>query len=215
MSERTIYDLLAEAQAEMRNPRKTKQGQVGPRRYMYATLDDVLDCVKPALMSRGIFLTQSTRRIDGDVYAIVTSARKGDEVAELDVEPYRFDANPQELGKRETYAKRYGLCKAFAITGDDDTDGDVRAARQGAKAPERQAPNREANPDLAPVRERMRAYQKARGGIHVDEAIREICQAAGIPDLSKATEEQAQAAAEVMDQTISMAGGLADEDIDF
>ena len=31
----------------------------------------------------------------------------------------------------------------------------------------------------------------------------------------EATEEQAQAAAEVMDQTISMAGGLADEDISF
>ena len=213
MSERTIYDLLAEAQAEMRNPRKTKQGQVGPRKYMYATLDDVLDCVKPALMSRGIFLTQSTRRIDGDVYAIVTTAYKGSESAELDVEPYKFDANPQELGKRETYAKRYGLCKAFAITGDDDTDGDVRPARRQAKAA--RAPERKANPALAPVRERMRDYQKARGGIHVDEAIREICQAAGIPDLSEATEEQAQAAAEVMGQTISMAGGLADEDISF
>lgn len=134
-SEKSLYDLLAEAQEEIQNPKKFGRGQVGSRIYNYATLDDVLECVKPPLNKRGIFLTQRTEQIMGrsedgtpNVFGIViqTIVAKGGTELVLDNEPYEFDKNPQEYGKRETYAKRYSLCKAFAITGDEDTDGDVK-----------------------------------------------------------------------------------------
>lgn len=129
MSDEGIYSLLAKAQAGMASPKKNGVGQVGPRKYAYATLDDVLDSIKQALNENGLFLTQRTARGESCLF-IQTLVGHGSETLLLDEEPYEYDPNPQEYGRRETYAKRYGLCKAFAIVGDEDTDGDVQAKAQ-------------------------------------------------------------------------------------
>ena len=131
--ENDIWTLLAAAQAEMPAPRKDKTGQVDSRSYQYASLDACLDSVKPPLNSRGVFLTQYTMNEDGRFY-LMTAVRYQGESFVLDSEPYEYDANPQEYGKRETYAKRYGLCKAFALVGDEDTDGDVQGAPQPSQS---------------------------------------------------------------------------------
>lgn len=127
MADEGIYSLLAKAQAAMVSPKKNGVGQIGTRKYAYATLDDVLDAIKPPLNENGLFLTQST--VNGESCLLIqTIVGHGSETLLLDEEPYEYDPNPQEYGKRETYAKRYGLCKAFAIVGDEDTDGDVQQA---------------------------------------------------------------------------------------
>jgi len=124
--EKTLYDLLAEAQSEIESPKKDKRAQLGKREYKYADLGSVLSCIKPHLNSRGIFLSQKSVKSEQDnIYLIETSVSKGNERVVLDTEPYQYDADPREYGKRETYAKRYSLCKAFAIEGDQDTDGDI------------------------------------------------------------------------------------------
>ncbi len=132
--EKGIYTLLAEAQGEMKSPKKDKTGQVGPRKYEYASLDAVLASVKPPLNARGIFLTQKTATRES--WLTIQTIVVADEVPlVLDEQPYEYDPNPQELGKRETYAKRYSLCKAFAIVGEEDTDGDVERKAPKAKRP--------------------------------------------------------------------------------
>lgn len=132
--EKGIYTLLAEAQGEMKPPKKDKTGQVGPRKYEYASLDAVLASVKPPLNARGIFLTQKTAT--RETWLAIQTIVVADEVPlVLDEQPYEYDSNPQELGKRETYAKRYSLCKAFAIVGEEDTDGYVESKATKAKRP--------------------------------------------------------------------------------
>lgn len=127
--EKTLYDLLAEAQSEIESPKKDKRAQLGKREYKYADLGSVLSCIKPHLNKRGIFLSQKSVKSEQDnIYLIETSVSKGNERIVLDTEPYQYDADPREYGKRETYAKRYSLCKAFAIEGDQDTDGDINAS---------------------------------------------------------------------------------------
>lgn len=131
-----IYDLLAAAQAEMKNPKMRGEGSTGKRSYKYAELPDVLNCIKPALNSRGLFLLQSTERDEhGDLY-ISTRVCRGDESVELDREYYEFDKDPQDFGKRETYARRYSLNKAFGLAGEDDDDGNV------SMEPRQQAPSK-------------------------------------------------------------------------
>ena len=125
MADEGICSLLAKAQAAMVSPKKNGVGQIGTRKYAYATLDDVLDAIKPPLNENGLFLTQRTVNGENCLF-IQTIVGHGSETLLLDEEPYEYDPNPQEYGKRETYAKRYGLCKAFAIVGDEDTDGDVQ-----------------------------------------------------------------------------------------
>lgn len=126
---KTIGEALCVAQGRMSNPRKDKVAEVrtksgGKYQYSYTTLDAVLDVVRPALNSEGIYLTQRSESV-GDGMLLRTSVCYGDQSIELDATPYEYDRDPQEFGKRETYARRYSLLKAFGLAGVEDTDGDT------------------------------------------------------------------------------------------
>ena len=117
-----IYELLATAQSEMKNPKMNGHGQIGSRQYKYAELSDVLNAIRPALNNNGLFLLQKTvREEDGSLY-ISTCVCLGGDTFELDREYYTYDSDPQNFGKRETYARRYSLNKAFGLAGEDDND---------------------------------------------------------------------------------------------
>lgn len=128
-----LIRLLAEAQAEMPNPKKNRDGQKGWQTYKYATIDNVLDIVKRPLNDRGIFLTQPTGMTeDGRMRVQTVVFREGAQMV-LDTKPFEYDSDPQEFGKRETYARRYSLLTAFGLAGEDDTDGDTGPKQQAPK----------------------------------------------------------------------------------
>lgn len=132
---KSLAALLAEAQAEMPNPKKSREGQKGYQRYKYATLDAVVDIVKKPLNARGIFLTQPCDRAEDGTMRVQTVVMHEGERLVLDTKPYEYDTDPQEFGKRETYARRYSLLTAFGLAGEDETDGDARPKKpQGRDA---------------------------------------------------------------------------------
>lgn len=136
---RSLADALCAAQKQMQNPKKDKTARVrtksgGEYTYSYTTLDAVLDVVRPALNDQGVFLSQHSESASGGML-LHTRVMYGDAMQELDVTPYQYDKDPQEFGKRETYARRYSLLKAFGLAGDDDTDGDTGAG--GSEPPAR------------------------------------------------------------------------------
>lgn len=120
-----LIRFLAEAQAEMPNPKKDREGQKGYQKYKYATLDKVLDIVKAPLNARGIFITQPTGMTDDGRMRVQTVVFRDGAQMVLDTKPFEYDSDPQEFGKRETYARRYSLLTAFGLAGEDDTDGDT------------------------------------------------------------------------------------------
>lgn len=130
---KSLATLLAEAQAEMPNPKKSREGQKGYQKYKYATLDTVVDIIKKPLNSRGIFLTQPCEKTDDGTMRVLTVVMHGSESLVLDTKPYEYDSDPQEFGKRETYARRYSLLTAFGLAGEDDTDGDTGPAKAAPK----------------------------------------------------------------------------------
>lgn len=130
---KSLATLLAEAQAEMPNPKKNREGQKGYQKYNYATLDTVVDIIKKPLNSRGIFLTQPCEKTDDGTMRVRTVVMYGSESLVLDTKPYEYDSDPQEFGKRETYARRYSLLTAFGLAGEDDTDGDTGPAKAAPK----------------------------------------------------------------------------------
>lgn len=137
-----IYDLLAEAQKDMSNPKMNGEGQIGSRRYKYAELADVLKVVRTALNEHGLYLLQKTSRDESGAMYISTCVCRGDEVVELDREFYEYESDPQNFGKRETYARRYSLNKAFGLAGEDDNDAaNVGKTSKVAQVPKRQQPN--------------------------------------------------------------------------
>lgn len=132
--------LLAEAQGEMKNPPKSKKGQKGNQTYMYATLDSVLEIVRPPLNKRGVFLWQESESANGGMLLRTKVAYK-DCVRTLDAKPYEYRQDPKDFGACESYARRYSLLMAFGLAGEDDNDGTVQA--KAAKPPER----KQAKPD--------------------------------------------------------------------
>ena len=122
---KSLATLLAEAQAEMPNPKKSREGQKGYQKYKYATLDAVVDIIKKPLYARGIFLTQPCEKAEDGTMRVQTVVMHEGERIVLDTKPYEYDSDPQEFGKRETYARRYSLLTAFGLAGEDDTDGDT------------------------------------------------------------------------------------------
>lgn len=130
---KSLATLLAEAQAEMPNPKKSRQGQKGYQTYKYATLDTVVDIIKKPLNERGVFLTQPCERTnDGNMRVQTVVMHEGERLV-LDTKPYEYDSDPQEFGKRETYARRYSLLTAFGLAGEDDTDGDTGPKKPAAQ----------------------------------------------------------------------------------
>lgn len=128
---KTLAEALCAAQKMMQNPKKDKTAKVrtrtgGEYTYNYTTLDAVLDVVRPALNENGVFLSQYSEVVENGML-LHTAVMYGETQHVLDVTPYQYDSDPQEFGKRETYARRYSLLKAFGLAGDDDTDGDTGA----------------------------------------------------------------------------------------
>lgn len=137
MEDNGIWERLARAQASMKNPKLDK---VNPRFHSkYASLASVLDAIRPALNNEGVFLTQYITEHDGR-YRLTTEARSGSDLAILDTRPVDITGNSQADGSAETYAKRYSLCSAFALVGEEDDDGnaavDVQGQRKAQKQPQ-------------------------------------------------------------------------------
>jgi len=121
-----IMDSIIEARKAMQMPPMRgigHAGRNGSREYKYATLQDVLACVVPPLLERGVMLTQGF-----DDGMLVTRAVAGEEVVVLDARPVSLSGSPQEQGSAETYAKRYALCTAFCLAGTEDDDGAAASA---------------------------------------------------------------------------------------
>lgn len=136
---RSLAEALCAAQKQMQNPKKDKTARVrtksgGEYTYSYTTLDAVLDVVRPALNENSVFLSQYSEVVENGML-LHTAVMYGEIKQVLDVTPYQYDKDPQEFGKRETYARRYSLLKAFGLAGDDDTDGDTGAG--GSEPPAR------------------------------------------------------------------------------
>ena len=135
--------LLAEAQAEMVNPPKSKTGQKGYQTYSYSPLDVVLNIIRPPLNKRGIFFYQRSEvAANGAGMLVNTVVAYGDEERVLDVKPYEYDSDPQTFGKRETYARRYSALMAFGLVGEEDTDGDTGPKETKEKAPTKPRPSK-------------------------------------------------------------------------
>lgn len=145
---KSLATLLAEAQAEMPNPKKSREGQKGYQKYKYATLDAVVDIIKKPLNERGIFLTQPCEKAEDGTMRVHTVVMHEGERIILDTKPYEYDSDPQEFGKRETYARRYSLLTAFGLAGEDDTDGDTGPKKEAAK----KAPAKKQEPQRVPDR---------------------------------------------------------------
>lgn len=109
---------------------KTKEGQAGNRKFMYAPYDAVLDAVRPVLIANGLLLTQGT-----EGHSLVTRLEHAasSEWRETSMPINAEHANMQSYGIELTYRRRYAAIAMLGIVTEDDTDGlGDRSKRKGA-----------------------------------------------------------------------------------
>lgn len=126
MSEKTVHDALAAAQAELKNPEKKREADTGKYKYKYADIGDVLETVLPILAKHGISMTQPTIIRDGSIILKTVLTHNGQSI-ESEYPVCSLNGNHQAMGSAMTYARRYALTSLIGIAAVDDTDGEGAA----------------------------------------------------------------------------------------
>ena len=125
-----LTEALAKAQAAFQPIKRAAKVDFTTRggqkiKYSYATLQDVLDAVRPALSLNGLALTQPTKIVDGKVVVeTLLSHSSGEWISgELFIES--LDKTPQSEGSALTYARRYALSSLLGIASEEDDDAEA------------------------------------------------------------------------------------------
>lgn len=130
-----LLEAIADAAGAMENP---KLDSVNPHfKSRFASLKACESVVRPKMAEHGLMFRQTCEN-DAIGHWLVTYAYgKGGEV-EMSRVPLVVVNDPQKQGSALTYAKRYGLCAAFGLVGEEDDDGN--AASERPQKPRKQPP---------------------------------------------------------------------------
>jgi hypothetical protein len=124
MESKSIRQKIFEIQSEIKNPVKNTQG-FG---YKYATLEQVLDLIKPLLLSHRILLIQVPFNEEAriGINTNLTCMDSGESIGfQFAIEIPKRD--PQGYGSAITYLRRYSLLSLFNLVQEDD-DGKAAMA---------------------------------------------------------------------------------------
>lgn len=129
-AKQAYIDNMAHFQSEIPNIPKTKKvfDRNGKEMYRYATLDDIVATIKPALVKYGFAFSVQTKQENDTITAtcIATHKEGHSEQSSFTVSTTsgtNVMSQPQKIASAQTYAKRYALCNVFGIlTTDEDTD---------------------------------------------------------------------------------------------
>lgn len=121
----------------------SKAGQQGRRRWSYASLDNILECIRPSLSKHGLVILQSMSapmtlttmvlHISGEF--ISSSLNLQDTLdATIQENEGRGVSPAQSLGMVITYARRYNM-SILGIATDEDLDGELVNQKNAAPPP--------------------------------------------------------------------------------
>ena len=134
MSNPTAHARLAAALAEMTSPKADKVNPAFKSRY--ASLDGILDTVRPILAKHGLGLSQSIVASDGrvGVKTLVVHPDGFIELGEVTV-AVKPETTAQQIGASITYLRRQSIQAALGIATDLDDDGNSISQPVAADSP--------------------------------------------------------------------------------
>ena len=129
-----LFSALARAQKQMKNP---LLDGVNPHfKSQYATLGACLDAIREPLASNGLALVQMPQILEGRFVLTTKILHESGEELSFDYPLNIHEAStPQQVGSAITYARRYSMCAAMAIVGDEDEDGEESSRKTPEKRP--------------------------------------------------------------------------------
>lgn len=135
-----IGDALAAAQLELQNPDKNRKVQINGRargggvaryEFEYATIDEVLNTVRPVLAKHKIAYTQVPTETETGTVLITRLIHAGQWI-ESCVRLGQLESM-QGLGSAITYLKRYALCAMVGVAAEDDDDANITDGNKMAR----------------------------------------------------------------------------------
>lgn len=137
-----LSDALAKAQAEIKSIGKDRTNPHFKNRY--ATLDAILDTIRPTLAKHGLSVVQgasdTTTGFNVETWLVHASGEYIGNVVAVPVS--KQDA--QGVGSALTYGRRYGVSALLALSTDEDDDGEAAVKKP---APKKADPKPEAKPE--------------------------------------------------------------------
>lgn len=114
---------LAKAQAKMTAPTKNKEVSGRSYKFRYATLDKIIDSIRPHLTENGLWFTQTMCIADGR-WQLQTTLMHSSGQSITGVNPLILPdkADNQSFGSALTYMRRYALTTMLGIAADEDDD---------------------------------------------------------------------------------------------
>ena len=110
----------------------------------YASLDNIIDAVRPVLGKHGLAVIQSAvapetieGRLTGFAVETMLVHESGEWIANAAIVPVA-KADPQGAGGALTYGRRYGLSALLSLSSDEDDDGNAASKGRSAGVPTQQ-----------------------------------------------------------------------------
>lgn len=137
-----LAEALSVAQGKFENPTRNRKVHVKTKTgdgydFHYATLDRILEQVRPILSENRLALIQSAEMRDGRIVVTSRLAHASGEWIESDLSLLPETDDPQKCGSVITYGKRYLLTSMLAISADEDDDGNTGSGNHVANSEER------------------------------------------------------------------------------
>lgn len=181
----------------------------------YASLDQIIDAVRPILAELGMFLSQSTGTgEDGSVTVKTRLTHESGEWMESDpltMKPTKQN-DPQQVGSVITYARRYSLTSFLSLNTGEDDDGNSSSGVNGPRnqskpphgktqakptaKPENKPTTKKEAPDMTEVK-RITLETAMKKGLTKDEAVKLLKGYATNQDAGVTVEECRQAVKDI------------------
>lgn len=152
-----ISKALSAAQGELTNPVKNREVTVRPREGMpysfaYATLDSILDLVRPVLAKHSLALLQVVEpRVENNGQQVTTRLlHASGQWIETSL-PIQVEGNGnQKFGSALTYGRRYSIIALLALAAEEDDDGNAADGNEVQPQQGRQQPPPARQPTVTP-----------------------------------------------------------------
>jgi hypothetical protein len=113
---------MAMAFAEITSADKDKKND--HLKYKYASLNSIIDAIKPAITKHGLWFYQKIHDVQGAISVETVIVHSSGETLSCGVIAVPVQKNDaQGYGSALTYARKYSLSASFGVAPDDDDDG--------------------------------------------------------------------------------------------
>lgn len=157
-----IAAALAAAQGEMTSPDRNRTVRVRSKRtgteytFAYATLDNIMSLVRPALAKNGLAISQATVQVEGKLRLLTQLAHASGQWFRSSIPIILKTDDGEEptmqvLGSGVTYARRYGISAMLNIASEEDDDGNAASANEIKEDNYRPRPSAPVAPAPKPV----------------------------------------------------------------